>query len=382
MLTANRMLLRALVDSPFLTAADAGELVPHYRARMLTASRSSRSRTRELAPAATRDIVRSVAAIAVAVTVWLSIIDIWRVAYEAGQRGGVREGVLLAAIAIPLHLRHLLYGVRGEQPPYGEWTLGLLALVTFSGVYFVGSAWIFEFAPLVVSIMIVMRGRVALICAAIVVLSPLALVSPHWYGVGAQLSGLYLAMAIAWRSVTQFVPLRLLASIRALDVASRELEARAVVQARVRIDGELRTSVGPALQQIIARGEAARGVVQVNSAHAGAELRRLVTDSRRALAQARRIVAGYRVASVRGEIDAATALLEATGASVTSIVDDNVNLDAPDEHARAAIRSSLARALRDEPRQQYVVRVARQDDGTLEIDISDANAVAHARRVT
>ena len=64
-------------------------------------------------------------------------------------------------------------------------------------------------------------------------------------------------------------------------------------------------------------------------------------------------------------------------------VADGVNLDAPDENARAAIRSSLARTLRDEPRLQYVLRVARRDDGTLEIDISsDASAVAHARRVT
>jgi len=358
------MLLRAMY-------VEDGMLLPLYRPRMLTVSHGeAHVRARELAPATTRDIVRLFAATAVGVTVWLSVIDVWRVGYELNQKGGVRAAILAALVTIPLHVRHLLYGVRGERPPAGAWTLALLALVTLSGVFFVGNAWAFEFAPLVVSIMIVMRGRAKFLCAAIVIVLPFFFFEEHWYSFTSSLSGVYLAMAVAWRSASQYVPLRLLASIHALEAANRELEARAVVQTRVRIDGELRTSVGSALQQIVARGEVARATAKVSSTQAVSELRALVADSRRALADARRIVAGYRAPTLRGELDAATALLEATGARVRRVVADDIALDTPDEHTRAAIRSSLAKALRDEPRSSYVLRLARSKAGALEIEIS------------
>ena len=78
------------------------------------------------------------------------------------------------------------------------------------------------------------------------------------------------------------------------------------------------------------------------------ELRKLVHDSRRALTQARRVVSGYRRSSVRAELDAAAALLEAAGGSVRVVAADGVGLDAPDENARRAIRAALAQALIDE----------------------------------
>src|SRR5262245_9712576 len=337
----------------------------------------------EPAPTATRDIVRAFAAIAVAVTVCLSIIDVWRLEFEVRQTGGVRAGMLAALITIPLHVRHLLYGVRGERPPGGAWTLTVMAIVTIGGTFFVGSMWPLEYAPLVVSIVIIVPGRAATVLAAIVVVLPMVLVDTHWYLENSLAGGPYLSLAVAWRSVTQFVPLQLLASIRALDAAHRELEARAVVQTRVRIDNELRGTVGSALQQIIARGEAARVASAVSSAHASGELQSLVADSRRALADARRIVAGYRAASVRAELEAATSLLEASGATVRVVVDDDVALDVPDDSARASIRGTLARVLRDEPRPHYLVRVTRDFAATLAIEItSEERAATDARRAT
>jgi two-component system sensor histidine kinase DesK len=201
---------------------------------------------------------------------------------------------------------------------------------------------------------------------------------PHWFADTPTLGGIYLAFAIAWRSTTQFVPLRLMAAIGALDLAGRELESRAVVQARVRIDGELREGVASALANIVARGDAARRSVDVDAALATGELRQLVSDSRRALTSARRIVAGYRGSSVRAELDAAAALLEASGAHVRIDVAEGIALDSPDEHARGAIRAAVFRALRDEPNASYHVHVTRGQAGAIDVAVSIADGAGNA----
>ena len=328
------------------------------------------ARVPELAPTLTRDVVRAVAASAIGVNIALSLIDVWRLAYVPVPPGAIRSALLAAAIAIPLHVRHIIYGLRGERPPAGAWTLAALAIVNVVAVNLVGDAWIFQFASLVVSVLVVVPGVWAMLLAAGVALSPLVLVGTQWYAGDVIYPGAYLTFAIIWRATTQFVPLRLMAAIRALDAASRELEARAVVQARVRIDGDLRSGVTDALQQIVARGDVARATAESDPRHATAELRELVNDSRRALTQARRVVAGYRRASVRAELDAAVALLEASGASVRIVAADGIALDAPDENARQAIRGALSQALRDEPNASYHIHVTRDARGALTVAVT------------
>jgi hypothetical protein len=248
----------------------------------------------DAAPAA-HDVARTVAVVAIAVTISLSLADVTQLAFFPRTEAGVRTALLAVTLAIPLHLRHLVYGVRGARPPGGAWTLAILAAVTIAGAFLGGDGWLREFAPLAVSILIVLPGGWGIALAGAVVLAPLSFAGAHWYSTAAHpLSGLYCALAVAWRTVTQFVPLRLLASLRALDTASHELGARAVVQARVRIDDELRRTIEPALQQIIVRGERARALVDTKPERATAELHLLVGASRRGLSDARRIVASYR----------------------------------------------------------------------------------------
>lgn len=324
----------------------------------------------ELAPNVTIDVVRLVAAIAIVVTVWLSITDVLQLAFPGGSQGNVRIGILASLITIPLHVRHLIYGVRGERPPGGAWTLAILAVVTLVTPYFAGFAWIREFTPLAVSILIIIPGRRGFVLAGLLAVLPLVMVGTQWYTGPPPFPGFYLAFVIVWRSVTQFVPLRILAALRALGSATRELEARAVVQARVRIDTELRRSIGPSLHQIIAHGDAARLAASADPSRAIAELRALVAESRRALADARRVVAGYRASSLRAELDAAAALLEASGATVQVIAEDGVSLDVPDPRAREIIRVAIADALRDEPRASYRLHVRRQASGILDVTVS------------
>src|SRR5215468_12220789 len=115
----------------------------------------------DLAPVATSDIVRLIAGVLIALTVALSIIDVWQLAFT-GQ-GDLRAAMLAAAVTIPLHIRHLIYGVRGERPPAGAWTLAIMAVATFAGVFVAGPAFSREFAPLAVSIFIVVAGAWAFV---------------------------------------------------------------------------------------------------------------------------------------------------------------------------------------------------------------------------
>lgn len=265
----------------------------------------SESTARELAPVVTREFVRAFVIAAIGVNIALSLIDVVRIAFlKTAPHGGLAAAALAASVAIPLHIRHVLFGLRGERPPAGAWTLAALFLVNAIAFPFVGQGWTFQFASLVVSILIVVPGVWAIILAGAIVLSPLLLLGTDWYGVDPRLGGFYLMFAITWRSATQFVPLRLMAAIRALDAANGELGVRAVVRARVRIDAELRTGVARALESIITRGEAVKIIANADPKRVVADLRRLTGESRTALADARRLVARYRGSSSRAEVNA------------------------------------------------------------------------------
>jgi signal transduction histidine kinase len=330
----------------------------------------AKPRTPDLAPTLTPEVVRTVAALAIGMNVALSLIDAWRTRYLPVEPYVPRAAALAIAIAIPLHIRHVIYGLRGLRPPGGVWTLAVLAIVHAIGFSVVGTPWIFQLAGLAVSVLIVVSGIAGLVLAATVALSPLLLVNQNWFAPPLHPGGFYLVFSITWRATTQFVPLMLLAAIRALEIAGRELESRAVVQARVRIDAELQEGVAGALHKIVARGDAVRHSASADPERAIAELGTLVADSRRALTHARRVVAGYRGSSVRAELDAAAALLEATGAKVQIAIADGIALDSPDEHARRAIRSAIGRALRDEPNASYYIQLTRDRSGTINIAVS------------
>jgi hypothetical protein len=286
-----------------------------WRANVIARYPDSHSRPRDMAPAMPRDIVRLVAAITIGLNVALSLIDVWRIVYWPLPAATARVAAIAAAFAIPLHIRHVVFGLRGERPPAGGWTLALLAAIHIVALQLVGQVWIFQLASLAVSSLIVAPGLLGIAAAAAILVSPLILVGTQWFAPGRIPAGMYLMFALTWRTVTQVVPIRLLSAIRALDAAGRELEARALVEARVRIDRELRTGVAGALQHIVAVGEEARTVAGSDAARAASDVKRLTGESRRALTDARRLVARYRGSSSRAEVDA---VLRNWGSELTS----------------------------------------------------------------
>lgn len=109
------------------------------------------------------------------------------------------------------------------------------------------------------------------------------------------------------------VSIRLVRSVRQLGAARQELAAQAIARERLRIDADLTTVVGEALTDLAGRAERAAAMVDTDTTTAGDELRTLVTDARRTLAGARRLVRGYRSVSAGAELETAAALLAAAG---------------------------------------------------------------------
>jgi hypothetical protein len=344
---------------------------------------------------ATHGIVRVVAAVAIILAVWLNIADTLQLAFvcifadtgascgPAGKPGHVGAMILAIALATPLHVRHLVYGVRGERPPWGGWSLAALAIVTVVATFLAGGgAWMRQLTPLAVSTLIVVPGLWGIMLAGVIAVAPIFIVGAGWYAGDPPLPGIYFTFTVVWRTVTQFLPLKLLAALGALDSANHELETRAVVQARAHIDVALRGSVRQTLQQIIARGEAARAAARSDRARAIDELGQLVSESRRGLAEARRMVAGYRASSVRAELEVAAALLEASGARVRVVGADDMLLDSPDAHACRAIRAAIADTLRGEPHPGYCIEFARDLTGALAVKVTPEDELASAARGT
>lgn len=341
-----------------------------------------RDRNRENVPIRTASsLVHTLGVIAIGLNVLITIINVGALFAYPEYVGPVAvPALLLASLTLPLHLRHVVYELRGERPPAGAWTLALMVVANAAGFLLVGPPWLLEFASLAVSILIVVRGKWALVMVAAVMLSPVVLVRqspPFLASPTVSLAVTYLVLAIIWRAVTQFVPIRLAGTIRKVEAARRELEARAVIRERMRIDDELHEGIGARLQEIIAHGEnalaAAASKVEIGADTAVDELRRLVVGSRGALTEARRIVAGYQTPTMRDNLSAAVALLETSGASVRVAVADDLPLDTPDDQFRLQVRDALMHALRGEPSAAYLLEVTGAGD-TLNVSVSPENA--------
>jgi hypothetical protein len=352
----------------------------------LTAPRKKAAQNQPTPTSGTRDraaMTRAVATLAVVITLVFGVSDLWTLRFDAAQwarttRSDFVVVVVCTTLSFALHVWHVVYyAVRSQRPPTAAWTLPALAVAIAAGIWFGGLGWTRQLAILAVSVLIIVPVRWALPCVVVIVLTPLVLmltplvvVHTQWYAIDGQLPGIYFTLAIAWRTATQFVPLHLLAVLRTLDAATHEIEARACISARARIETEVRRRIGPTLRQIVVRGEASRAAVETDPSRALAELHRLVGESRRGLAEARRVAASYRSSSLRADLDAVIALLEASGARVQLLVEDGLSLDATGTvnlEASRSLRTAVAAALGHGPGASYRIRVRRDDAGLVRL---------------
>ena len=275
-----------------------------------------------------------------------------------GGYGKAAWALAATAAFLPLHLRHVAHAVRGTRPPGGVWTLAAMTALVVGVTPMVGSHWLPTYHALVVSALIVLRPPWSLLGASAVVAAQAPLAQALGSLVPA--AGSYYTLTAIWRAASVFVPVWLVRAVLQLQATRRALADEAVVRERVRIDAELRQTLGAALGAIVDRGELAGSLVGHDHDALGPELRDLVDGSRRALADARQLIGGYQRGSLRAEVDTAAALLTAGGLRTRVVLPDGPFPDTLDVAARSALRAATARMLRDDTARGCAITVTSQ----------------------
>src|SRR5918995_1032722 len=159
----------------------------------------------------------------------------------------------------------------------------------------------------------------------------------------------YFTLGVLLAGVPLAVVVGLVRTARQLEAARSALAQQAVIRERLRIDGELRQTVGAALEAITVQGDRAGALAGGDPPAAARELEALVGAARRAPAAARRMVTRYQEVSLRAELETTATLLAAAGIQTRLALPPEGLPDHLDPVARARLRRDLARLLRREP---------------------------------
>jgi hypothetical protein len=128
---------------------------------------------RRLADRSAVSIAQICAALAIGLTILLPIVDVSSVlSFTTRERALFAIGATV--LTLPLQLRHVVSGLRGVRPPAGIATLVVVAVVHALTTLTVGTGWMYSFAYVALSVLIVIPGRAAGFAYGAVVLSPLA----------------------------------------------------------------------------------------------------------------------------------------------------------------------------------------------------------------
>ena len=308
----------------------------------------------------------------------LSLVQLGLIAeYPGGSATEARWALVATAAYLPLHLRHMYWASQGARPPAGVWTLLALAAVITAALPLAGPHWLPVYAVVVAAAVLVLPWPWSLLVAAVVVLAQ----APLAHAVDSPLpdASSYYVFTVWLRASSLFLPVWLLGAVRRLDATRRSLADEAVVAERLRIDGELRATVGAALDAIATRGQRAGELIELIEWGDGDEpadqrlqdeVGALVDGSRRALAQARQLINGYQQPSLAAELASASALLTAAGIATTiEWPPEGVPPTAAAGPAlRDALRTATTAALHDDGVDACRIRVTRHD-GEVRLEV-------------
>src|SRR5215472_13917620 len=243
-------------------------------------------------------LIRLAAVAAVGCSVVLPLLELARIAVGWTPRPGhVTLALVATACYLPLYVGHVWYAARGCRPPGAGWTLLGMAVVILGALPFIGTSWLTSLDSLAVSVLII----VGLPWSLLAVASLVAATAPLAAAFGDADWAAFYTVSVVWRGAVVFVLVWLVGAARRLEHARLLLAEQALARERLRIDGELRRTLGAALEAIAAGGRRASALTAGDAAVLEDELRALVEGSRRALAQARRMIRGYQRLSLRAE---------------------------------------------------------------------------------
>jgi two-component system, NarL family, sensor histidine kinase DesK len=294
---------------------------------------------------------------AVACSIGFPVLELVRIAINWTPRpssGHALQALVATACYLPLYVRLVWHAARGSRQPAAGWSLTVMAVVIIAAVPVVGTAWLPALHVLAVSVLIVVRPpwSLPIVAGLAAATAPLAIAlgDPEWAP--------YYAATVVWRGGSVFVLVWLVGATRRLQVAREALTDEAVTRERLRIDRELRSTLGAALEAIAAKGQRAAALAVQDPSLAEGELGSLVEGARRTLADARRLVNGYQQPSLRAELDSATVLLAAAGIQTRVELPAGGLPERLEDAPRAALRAAVARLLRDDAARHCAITVA------------------------
>jgi two-component system sensor histidine kinase DesK len=301
----------------------------------------------------------------------LPLNEVFRLTF--GVYGGLAAadpaGGIIALVAtlgfVPLHLRHVAHGLRGIRLAGDRWTLTVMAVLILAPFPVLGLPWTAALSSLAISVLVLLRPSVSVPLTAVFVATPLVI------GVasGAVVAGLYFVLVVSFRTAAVFVLVWLVGAIRRLEAARRALALQAVEQERLRIDDELNQALGSTLREIIAVGTELAPLAERDPDATRRGLAALVGRSRATLADTRRIAAGFRHTSLRGELETVLSLLRAAGVEPQLVVADGELPETMDAMCRRDLYRALGEVLGDEGVRSCVLTV-RMQDGAAGFELS------------
>lgn len=279
------------------------------------------------------------------------VIGVGRVLDGPHRGSAVVAAVLAAACSVPLGLWLLLPAARGRRPRRAGWLIAAFAAINLAAFAMIGADWFTMGLLLAVVAVAYLPPRWSVPVVATLAAAP-AVMAAAGHDV---VLGRYFAFDIMYFALLVGLVVWLARVAARLRAGRQELADSAVITERVRIDDELRVTLGAELERLITAGEHAARSAAGDPAAAERELRALTEASRRALARTRRMVSQYQAVTVGSELSTAMALLTAAEVRVRSDVPATVLGQTLDSHRLAGFRSGLTAVLHDETARACVI---------------------------
>jgi two-component system, NarL family, sensor histidine kinase DesK len=254
---------------------------------------------------------------------------------------------------LPLHLWHVHHVLRGRRPAGTGWTVMAMAVIVFAALPLIGVQWFGALYPLSASVLLVLRPRwsVPVFGALIALPTAVSLV------VGGENWGIYFSAGVLLHGLVLAVPVWLIATVRELRATSAAVAGQAIVRERVRVEQELRRTLGTALASIVHDGELAARQAVTAPEPAATRLRAMIRTARTALADGRALAARFQQAGLRAELSSAAAVLGTAGIDVRLVLPPDGPAERPAETLLAALRAEVVRLLQDDDVRECTISV-------------------------
>jgi len=298
---------------------------------------------------------------------------LFTIARRPDMDAGTAALLVLAAVGLGgLQLRHSLAASQGRRPR--RWPLSLAALLALAYVPLWWFTWDWAVSQWFVaaSIAMLLRGRLAVLALApalgTAVVTVEETVAEHARPTQVIVFTLYQFVILLMGAVALYGSARLVQVFEELYAARIEAAELAVGRERLRVSRDLHDLLGQSLSAVSLKGDLAIRLLTTDAAAARAEIESLTGVARGALRDVRAVARDEHAVSLRGEIDAAAALLGAAG------MDARLDVDLPDLAPRVervvawAVREGATNMLRHSDARTCTITAERRD-GTVRLEV-------------